>query len=360
MKNIAESLVNETTSIVDVLKKIDLTGNGLAIVVGTDNLLLGTITDGDIRRFIISGGELGSTIVNIYNKTPKYVFIDQDHEQKKQIFYDDLICALPVVNVAMQVVDVILWHEIDDDAHKANQEVINKSLSDFTVVIMAGGSGSRLYPYTKILPKPLIPIGDKPISERIIDKFVRFGCGNFVFSVNYKAAMVKAYYAEINKEYNVSYIEENEPLGTAGSLHLLEHLVNSTFFVVNCDILIEYDYYKVYDYHKEMGNKITLVGAVKDYQIPYGVVEISKTNNLVDKIIEKPTYNFVVNTGMYILEPEVLKHIPKGKFYHITHLIEDLIKNGEKVGVYPVHGDSWLDMGQFEEMKDMMHKLGVD
>jgi dTDP-glucose pyrophosphorylase len=358
MKYIDDLLVQPHEALLDVLKKIDLGSRGVAIVVGEHKKLLGIITDGDIRRFILARGDLSSTIEPIYNKAPKYGLNHQSAEQFKDFMLTHEIDVLPVLNEFMQVVDAIFLNdflcvEAGALAHRSN------ALKDVPVVIMAGGAGTRLYPYTKILPKPLMPMGDKPISEHIIERFLRYGCEQFYFSVNYKANMIKAYYADLDKDYQIQYIQEDEPLGTAGSLYLLKDKIDKTFFVVNCDIIINIDYQKLYEFHKKMGNKITLVGALKNYQIPYGVMEVSEADNRLAKLVEKPVYNFLTNTGMYILEPQVLGFLPENKFYHITHLLEEMLKSGEKIAVYPVHGDCWLDMGQLEEMQDMMHKLNI-
>lgn len=224
------------------------------------------------------------------------------------------------------------------------------------VVIMAGGKGTRLYPYTKILPKPLIPIDDVPIAERIINRFHKYGCCNFYMTLNYNKQIIQAYFDSMLKNYNINYIIEEKPLGTGGSLFLLKDLINQTFFVSNCDILINDNYIDMLKYHRDNNNKITVISAFKNLSVPYGVMKIDK-NNLIYKIEEKPKYDFLVNTGMYIFEPEVLEYIPKDEFFHITDLIRIYIDMGERVGLYEVSEDSWLDMGQFDEMNRMIKEL---
>ena len=223
---------------------------------------------------------------------------------------------------------------------------------------MAGGKGTRLDPYTKIIPKPLIPIGDIPIVERIIDRFNEYGCNTFYLTVNYKKNMIKAYFSDEDKGYEVKFVDEDQPLGTAGSLSMMKDKLKDTFFVSNCDILIDANYSHILKQHKKNKNKITLVTSLKNYTIPYGVIEIND-NGAIKNMTEKPEYDFLVNTGMYILEPEVLNDIPQNTFFHITDLINEYIVKGETIGVYPVSENQWLDMGEFKEMENMLERLGI-
>ena len=183
---------------------------------------------------------------------------------------------------------------------------------------MAGGKGTRLKPLTNVLPKPLIPLGEKTIIENIMDKFYDVGCNQFHISVNYKAEMIRYFFSALgHNKYQIDYIQEKTPLGTAGSLHLLKGKLNSTFFVTNCDILIDQDINDVLEFHKMYKNEITVVAALKNYSLPYGILETQQEGKLT-KIAEKPNFTFKINTGFYILEPHLLNEIPQNKFYHIT------------------------------------------
>ena len=217
------------------------------------------------------------------------------------------------------------------------------------VVIMAGGRGTRLAPLTNVWPKPLIPVNQKTIVEDIMDRFVEVGCNDFYLSVNYKAEVIQQYFDNLNYPfYKITYIREKKPLGTAGSLYLLKDKIQSTFFVSNCDILIEEDYAAIYEYHRTHQNEITIVAAIKSFSIPYGTIETGDGGQL-KSIQEKPEFSFKINTGMYILEPNLLQEIPKNNFLHITTLIEKLHQEGRKVGVFPVSEGSWKDIGNWEE-----------
>lgn len=347
---LSDLFISEDITIKDAIKRLDETAKKILLVI-RDNRLVGIITDGDIRRWILKNGNLYESATHVMNKSPKFVY-EKDKASAKDILKKKMIEAIPVLNINNEVIDIVFWN----DSFKYKFNHYNKL--ENSVVIMAGGKGARLAPYTNILPKPLIPIGDVPIVERIINTFADYGCSKFYMTVNYKKNMIKAYFNELDKDYQVEYIEEEKPLGTAGSLSLLKDKLKDTFFISNCDILIDGNYSDMLKYHKKHNNKITLITSLKHYTIPYGVIEIGE-NSHVEKMIEKPEYDFLVNTGMYILEPETLNDIPENTFYHITELISYYIEKGEKIGIYPVSDKEWLDMGQFKEMENMLERLGI-
>ncbi|MGF7059791.1 nucleotidyltransferase family protein [Brassicibacter mesophilus] len=346
---VQELFIDKEMPIKDAIKNLDETAKKILLVVEY-NKLVGVLTDGDIRRWILKSGSLKEPVKAIMAKNPKFVF-EEDVKNAKVILEEQSIEAIPVLNNKHEVIDIIFWND------KFNRR-LNYAKMNNPVVIMAGGKGTRLDPYTKILPKPLIPIGDIPIVEQIINRFAEYGCDDFYMTVNYKKNMIKAYFNEIEKKYTLNYIDEEKPLGTAGGLYLLKNEIKDTFFLSNCDILIEGNYSDMLKYHKEHKAKITLITSLKHYTIPYGVIRIDK-NSDVKQMDEKPEYDYLVNTGMYILEPEVLNDIPEDKFYHITDLVNTYISKGDKIGVYPISEGSWLDMGQFKEMGIMLERLGI-
>ena len=189
-----------------------------------------------------------------------------------------------------------------------------------------------------------------------LERFKDLGCSDFYLTVNYKGKILKAYFEELEADYKVNFIYEKEALGTAGSLCLLKDHFNQPFFVTNCDIIIKADYASLYEFHQKGGYDITLVASTKEYVIPYGTCELNSDGHL-SHINEKPKYDFLINTGLYVLNPEVLKLIPEKKFYHITLLIEDAKKRGEKVGVFPIDEDAWIDIGQWAEYQRAVEKL---
>ena len=245
------------------------------------------------------------------------------------------------------MVDYLVWEKVFDEKNNSY-----KHLKDTAVIIMAGGKGNRLKPFTNILPKPLVPINDKTIIEIIIQHFVDHKCNDFYLTLNYKSKLLKAYFQELEPKYNVSYFDEEIPLGTAGSLKYFKEKIEAPFFVTNCDIIIKSDYYDLMKFHNDQNFDITLVASAKEYTIPYGTVKLDDAGHLT-QINEKPKYNFLINAGMYVLNPDILDLIPENKFYHITQLIADAKKNGKKVGIFPIGGDDWIDVGQWAEYKKL-------
>ncbi|UOB21231.1 nucleotidyltransferase family protein [Macrococcus armenti] len=348
-----ENLIYPNITVKEALKKLEKSKKKILFVVDNDQKLLGSVTDGDIRRFILATSNLLSEVSELMNPNPIFIYSDKSTDTNS-IFIENSIKALPVVNENKIIVEIIY-----DDGIKAIVNSDSESLDNTPVVIMAGGKGTRLKPYTNILPKPLIPIGEIPIVQRIMDKFKNHGTNNFMMSVNYKMNMIKAYFDEDNLDYNISYIIEDKPLGTGGSLALVENELDGDFFVSNCDILIDADYNEIIKFHKENEYVITMITSLQEYTVPYGVVHLD-SNGTVDYLQEKPTYDFLTNTGMYVINSKILKFIPKNEFFHITDLIEEALKQNEKVGVYPISSDAWMDMGQFDEMDKMIKKLGLD
>ncbi|MCS6131951.1 CBS domain-containing protein [Clostridium botulinum] len=345
--DVSSLLVNKDISIRKSIDILDKSGKKFIVVV-KGKKLIGVVTDGDIRRWILKNGDISKSIDNIMNKSPKYL-LEAERDNVKEIMKQFKIEAVPIVNEEIEVIDVIFWNDVYQNQCNYFET------SNIPIVIMAGGKGTRLQPYTKIIPKMLVPIGEIPIIERIINNFVNLNFNDFYVTINYKKDIIKAYF---NKEtsYNISFVEEDIPLGTAGSLTLLKENIKNTFFVSNCDILVDANYSDILKFHKKCQNKITIVTALKNYIIPYGVFNLNDDGS-IESLNEKPSYEFLVNTGMYILEREVLDYIEENKYLDMTDVIYKLLKNKERVGMYPVTQGAWLDMGEFESMKNMIDKL---
>lgn len=347
-KQLDQFLADSSMTIMEAMQKIDSNSKGILFILSDDEKLIGTITDGDIRRAIIRTGDLHARIADIMNPDPKVV-AQKDRQTAHSLLRKFQLRAIAVVDKDRRLVDVVF--DLDTDLSSEKKD----SLKGVPVVIMAGGKGTRLYPFTKILPKPLIPIGDVPILERIMDRFCGYGADEFYISVNYRKNMIKSYLAE-KQNYRVLFIEEEQPLGTAGSLKLLAGRIQKPFFVTNCDILIRADYGKVYEHHVRSGNMATIISALKNIELPYGVVESNGGGN-VSAIREKPKMSYFINTGMYVLDPQCLEWIPEGPVFHMTDLVEKLLRESRGIGMYPVSEDSFLDMGEWEELQRMEHKL---
>lgn len=344
---------NDTLSIVDAMERIDANAKGILFIVNGQGQLAGCLTDGDIRRWLIKTGELNASVKKAMKHSPKYLFFDE-RRQAESLMHKESISRLPLLDKNCRIVDIVLLEEL------AGQKGTPKraDLSGTPVVVMAGGKGTRLYPYTKILPKPLIPIGETPIVERIITYFTEYGINKYYMTVNYKKGMIKSYFSELSPGYEIEFVEEEKPLGTGGSLKLIEKKLDKPFFVTNCDALILTNYGDVYDFHVKSGNDITIISALKNIVIPYGVLR-SGENGVLKEIEEKPKLSYFINTGMYVLNPDVIEEIPDNSFFHMTYLVNAVRKSGGKVGMYPVSEDSFLDMGEFDEMQRMEEKLNI-
>ena len=340
-------------SIVEAMQRISQNCRGILFIVDDEKHLLGSLTDGDIRRWLVETGDLKAKISRVMFKSPTYI-LDSDREKANEIMKRKVITALPVLSIDKTITSIVFAAEnLIIDKKKSHD------LKGVPVIIMAGGMGTRLHPYTKILPKPLIPIGDVPIIERIINSFCGYNVTDFYIPVNYKKGMIKSYFNDLKPDYSITYVEEEKPLGTAGSLRLINKLFDCPVFVTNCDILIHADYEDIYKYHKKSGNKLTIVSALKKITVPYGVLNTGK-NGVIQSIEEKPSLSYFVNTGMYILEPDVLSQIPENTFFHMTDLATLLMNSNQQVGMYPISEDDFLDMGELEEMSRMEKKLALN
>ena len=343
--------INPNITISQAMKALDATAKKCMLVVTKNNELLGTLTDGDLRRSILSGLKFSEKITKIYNTNPTFLLQGSyTTREAENLLKNKELDLIPIVNENNVVVDYVTWSTLDNDSP------LLKTLENVPVVIMAGGKGTRLEPFTKILPKPLVPVHEKPIIEHIIDRFINLGCIDFYLMVNYKGRILKAYFEELQPKYRVNFLEELEPLGTAGSLSYLDGKFDQPFFVSNCDIIVKADYASLYEFHQKGGYDVTLVASAKDYIIPYGTCELNAEGHLAH-INEKPHYDFLINTGLYVLNPEVLKLIPENEFFHITQLIQNVKDKGRKVGVFPIDDDAWIDVGQWAEYKKVVELL---
>ncbi|WP_244897343.1 sugar phosphate nucleotidyltransferase [Marinococcus halophilus] len=342
--NVKEFLINEKATMLEAMALLDEVAKKI-LFVEREGQFVAAITDGDIRRWILQKGNLDAKVQDIANYEPKFIY-EKDKAIAREKMKELSVEALPVLSENNDLISVVLW----------NDEVRKKSKLNIPVVMMAGGYGTRLYPYTRILPKPLIPIGDVPIAEHIINRFFDMGSEEFHLIVNHKKNMIKAYFNEFERGYKVFYADEEEPLGTGGGLSLLKGKIDSTFVLTNCDILIEEDYEKIYNYHRQEKNLITMVCSLKNIKIPYGVIEIGDRGE-IEEMKEKPEFSFFTNTGMYIVEPEVIDELKTNQSIGFPDIIEKYQQNGEKIGVFPISENAWMDMGQVDEMEKMRERL---
>jgi len=336
--------IDPDKSLIDALKQMDVLDKKLLIVI-KNKKFIGLLSIGDIQRAIIQNKPLETKIVDILRKNIRVIDPSDSFDIIKQMMLEHRMELCPVVNENGEIEEVYFWEDIfiEKKPKPAKQ-------FDLPVVIMAGGIGSRLKPLTNVLPKPLIPLDEKSIIEEIIDRFGQHGCQNYYISVNYKAELIEFYLRNQHLNCNLKFFKEVKPMGTAGSLSLLQGKINQTFFVNNCDILIEQDYSEILDFHNQNQNEITIVAALKNYPIPYGVIDTGNNGALLS-IHEKPEFTFKINSGMYILEPHLLNEIPVNEFYYITQLINKVRDRKGNIGVFPVSEASWKDIGSWEEYK---------
>jgi len=352
MTDTKKYLVDHRLNIREGIKKMDEVGIGFMVVTEEDDRIIGVFTDGDFRKAILKGVSLDDSILKIANRDFKQLGPGYTEAEAREMFDGTIVHQVPVIEKGT-LLEVILK---SDMSFKNAGPMVHGQL-DLPVVIMAGGKGTRLEPFTHILPKPLIPINDKPIVEIIIDEYRKYGIEQFYLSVNHKSKMIKAFFEDQTVDYTIEYIEEDKPLGTAGSLKLVNQEMKTPFFVSNCDILIREDYTKIHEFHVNGDFELTMVASMQHYSIPYGVCEINSDGELLE-IKEKPGFDFLVNTGMYLLNPGTLDHIPTDELFNMTDLIGVLQEKNFKVGVYPVSEKSYMDIGQWAEYKKVVKSFG--
>lgn len=347
--DIQQLIISEDMRIIDAMSHIDHARKGIAFLCNAENQLLAVLSDGDIRRYIIRNGDLMKPVSLVANYHFEFLPLEQKKQAKKVLREKHLRC-LPIIDENRMLVAVYFW---DYTEAVAQRQPLN-----LPVVIQAGGKGTRLYPYTKILPKALIPIGDMTITERIIQHFLQYQCNDFYLIINHKKNMLKAYFSDIVHDYHISFVEEDKPLGTGGGLKMLENAIQTSFFLSNCDILIDSDYQQIYKEHKRQGSIATIICAAKQTVIPYGTILLNE-EGMVTGLQEKPSFSFIANTGMYLFEPEIFDYIPDHTFIHIPDVLQTCMKAEKKVGIFPVSENQWSDMGQINELKNMYHKFDL-
>lgn len=350
ISKIQERIISPSASLLDAMKQMDEVKVKILLVFSGEHFE-GLITIGDIQRAIIKNIALKEPVSRILNKDKIYGYQSEGEEIIREKMRRMRAEVMPILDEQGELVDILFWGDLFKKAELAEREKIN-----LPVVIMAGGKGTRLKPITNVIPKPLVPIGDKTILETILDQFEEIGCTKFYMSVNYKADIMKYYLSQLDHKYDIEFFQEDKPLGTIGSVSLLKGKITTPFFVSNCDIINDQDYRDVYEYHVSNHNDLTIVTAVKSIKIPYGVIETGD-DGLMTGLHEKPEQTYMINTGVYILNPELIDEIPERQFFHITHLMERIKARGGRVGCFPVSEHAWKDMGEWPEYLKMINVL---
>ncbi len=352
---IAPFLITKNVTLKAAMQQLEETEERILFVVDEQARLFGSITDGDIRRWILADGSLEECVQEICHRNPHTVPAGFVPEDVRQVMLERNIVCVPVLNEHRNIIDLVFWDQVFQDRTEVRQR---RQPIDLPVVVMAGGKGTRLDPFTRILPKPLIPIGDKAVIEIIIESFTDHGVSDFFISVNHKAKLIKSFFEELCPAYGVRYLEEDQPLGTAGALRGLAGRMTGSLIVTNCDIIVKADYADLVDMHDRECNSITVVASLKTYDIPYGVCELGQRGCL-NRIVEKPRYDFLVNTGMYVMRAETLELIPEQQLFHATDLIKAVLNAGGRVGVYPIGEKAWLDTGEWAEYRRTVQALSA-
>jgi len=334
--------INEDMTIEDAMKVIDK-GISKTVFLVDNFVLKGSMTDGDVRRHLLKGGSVTESVCKIVNYNPKF-FGENDCINYQKYMIENELTAVPVVDKQMRIVRI--------ERLRNRKEPIRRIEKNIPVIIMAGGLGTRLKPYTEIIPKPLIPVGSKTILERIFDKFEEYGCKEKYVVINYKKKLIEAYFKEDSEYSDIYFIEEPFFLGTAGGIKYAKDICKDDFFMTNCDVVVDAYYYYIWEEHRKKGNIVTMVLANTEYCMPYGTVDTSDSGDVI-YLREKPRIKYKVNTGMYLCNSKLLNYIDDFEKIDMPDLIQRCLNANEKIGQITIDGSNWYDMGQPEQLEKM-------
>ncbi len=338
MSSWSEILVNPKASIREAILVLDESSKQIVLIVDDKNYLLGTVTDGDVRRGILKGISLDDSVQTIMNRQPTVARADEGKDTVFAIMRRKRLHHIPLVDDDNCVVGL----EILDD-------LIQSRVRENRVILMAGGLGSRLHPLTEGCPKPMLNIGNKPLLETILENFIEYGFCRFYISVNYMADVIKSYFGDGSSwGVDIQYLHEDHKLGTAGALSLVSEKLTDPLFVMNGDLLTKVNFSQLLDFHISHHAKGTMCVREYDFQVPYGVVQTQ--DHRILGIKEKPIEHFFVNAGIYVLEPEVLNLIPPNTYFDMPSLFESLINRRNETVVFPIR-EYWLDIGHMADFE---------
>tara|TARA_B100000965_G_scaffold400592_1_gene422772 strand:+ start:1149 stop:2204 length:1056 start_codon:yes stop_codon:yes gene_type:complete len=342
-KDLNKIIVSSSINLKESLNIINDGGIQAALVVDEHNIFLGIVTDGDVRRHLLKNGDLEAPISDLIHKNKSIVSYIEDETELKKLFNKKKINHIPILNSDDHIISIALRSDIN------NEKIKNV---DSSVVVMAGGKGSRLAPLTNIIPKPLIPIGYSTIVEKIFDSFVNQGFNDIKLIINYKKELIKSYFNELDHSYKIDFLEESKYLGTIGGIKEFADELTKNFIITNCDVVTDTDYHNFFDHHIKKDAYLSILGLKKSSKVPYGVLKLDKEFN-VKGLKEKPKQTHTIMTGIYILNKKALDFIPDDKECGMDELIEALIANNKLVTSYVIE-DGWYDMGQFSEYKKLL------
>lgn len=338
MTSVDQHTINFKSSVRDALIMLDkLASDAILFVVDAHNTLIGSLTDGDLRRGFIKGYDFETPITEFIQSHPSFVYEDEDVVDKLEVYKAKNFKIVPVLNHNKQIVDIINFRYAS-------------TIIPADAVLMAGGKGMRLRPLTENTPKPLLKVGDKPIIEYNIDRLAKVGIKNVHLSVNYLGEQLEAYFGDgKEKNLNINYVREDKPLGTIGSILLVDEFGNNDILVMNSDLLTNIDFADFYKTFKNADADMAVAAISYHVDIPYAVLEADQGQK-VKSLKEKPRYTYYSNAGIYFLKKEVLKMIPENQFFDITDLMDKILEMDLKLVTYPING-YWLDIGRHEDFK---------
>ncbi len=342
MNNFEKLLLLKSADIHAAIEKLDNNEAHIVLVIDDNQKLIGTVTDGDVRRGILRAVKLSDPIIKVMNSEPIIAKLGDDKNAMVALMRSNQIRQIPIVNAQGQVCGIEILDELMDVGKKNN-----------IVVLMAGGLSTRLRPLTNDCPKPMLKVGGKPILETILTSLIQYGFHQFYISINYLGGQIKDYFGDGSKwGVKIEYLQENDKMGTAGSLSLMHDAVENPLLVMNSDLLTTVDFNQLLNFHQEQGANATMCVREFDYTVPYGVCKLE--NNAITDIEEKPTYKFFINAGVYVLDPQVLNVIPQGSYFDMPALFSLLIQLKKQVTAFPIR-EYWLDIGQHSDF-DRAHR----
>ena len=333
-----EALIPPSATVHAAISAIDAGSLQICLVVDEDRRLLGTVTDGDIRRAILQGTDMDVPVESIMNRSPQVAGEGESEESILARMTTALLRQMPVLGPEGRVVDVV---------HIKNLLSPSVHPRENWVVLMAGGQGMRLRPLTEDKPKPLLPVGNKPLLETIMESFIGQNFRRFYISVNYKADMIKEHFDDGGKwDVEIRYIEEEKRMGTAGALRFIPERPEAPLIIMNGDLLTRVDFLHMLDYHHQHASSVTMCVREYDFQVPFGVVQIE--DNRIKSIAEKPIHRFFINAGIYVLESHIIDLIPAGEAFDMPALFERVIEAGHDTAAFPIR-EYWLDVGRISD-----------
>jgi dTDP-glucose pyrophosphorylase len=348
---IAPIIIPDALNVEQSLRVMDEQGMQILLVTNDNKELIGIVTDSDLRRAVLRGVQLSDQVENLVQKKFKSVLF-ADWQVNPSLCDQSGYNHIPVLDAGNHIAGLLMTSSERADQ---NLEVpVNKT----PVVVMAGGAGTRLAPFTNILPKPMLPVGDSTVLEKILSSFFAQGFRDFYIILNYKKDLIRAYFADAELPFQLTFIDETMPLGTAGGLSLLSNKINGKFILSNADIISDIDFVKAVDWHQENDSLATIISVEKVTSVPYGIVD-AKENGYVLNISEKPEIKHQIISGLYIFDSEIFQFIPSKEHLDMDHLLKTLIKENQKVMTYNV-SNNWLDMGEFSEYKEFLKFFGTN